>query len=237
MDMSAYIDEVRLKLTGYVLDLELDDSVLERLINSAFREIQRYIDTTRLATILFKPCIDLSKCGVSSVVRVFRTDQLSQAGISSIGSMVDPLYASQWQILMGGTAGFNISDWTANYASWNTVKQIMNTLSTDLLFRFDRHTNYLYINVAYNKPQYITIEYVPRYDDVSQIVSDYWIDLLIRLAVALTKVTLGRIRSRFTQSNALWTQDGETLLQEGNEELTEIRQHLKDNSQLCYPVD
>ena len=31
--------------------------------------------------------------------------------------------------------------------------------------------------------------------------------------------------------------DGETLLAEGNEELTAIREHLRDNSQLVYPVD
>lgn len=78
-----------------------------------------------------------------------------------------------------------------------------NTMSTDLIFRFDRHTKYLYINVGTNTPDYITIEYVPRYDDVDEIASDYWIDKLVQLSVALAKVTLGRIRSRYTQSNAL----------------------------------
>ena len=61
--------------------------------------------------------------------------------------------------------------------------------------------------------------------------------MLIRLAVALTKVTIGRIRTRFTQSNALWTQDGELILEEGNTELAELRQHLMENSQLVYPID
>lgn len=51
--------------------------------------------------------------------------------------------------------------------------QVRNTTSTDLIFRFDRHTCKLYVNVAYDKPQYITIEYVPRYNDVSQIASDF----------------------------------------------------------------
>lgn len=234
--MSAYCDEVRLKLTGDILDLDLDDNALQKLINSAFREIQRYIDTTRLATIMFKPCIDLSECGVAAVTSVFRADTLSWDSMQA-GSQVDPLYASQWQLLMGNTAGYNMSNWIYNYAAWNTVKQITNTLSTDLAFRFDRHTNKLYINAAYNKPQYITIEYIPRYDDVSQIVSDYWIDLLVRLAVALTKVTVGRVRSRYTQSNALWTQDGETLVSEGNAELEEIRTHLRDNNMLILPID
>ena len=51
MNMQAYKDEIILKLTGCVLESELDDPTLERIINSAFREIQRYIDTTKLATI------------------------------------------------------------------------------------------------------------------------------------------------------------------------------------------
>ena len=34
----------------------------------------------------------------------------------------------------------------------------------------------------------------------------------------MTKIVLGRIRTRFTQSNPLWTQDGEKLLEEGNSE-------------------
>ena len=115
--------------------------------------------------------------------------------------------------------------------------QMRNTMSTDLTFRFDKHTNFLYINCAFDKPSMITIEYVPRYDNVEEIVSDYWIDKLVLLATALTKVTLGRIRSRYTQSNALWSQDGEALLSEGNEELAALREQMRLGSQLCYPID
>jgi hypothetical protein len=95
----------------------------------------------------------------------------------------------------------------------------------------------LYINISSNYPKDITIEYVPRYNDVSEITSDFWIDMLIRLTVALTKVTVGRVRSKFTQSNALWTLDGPTLLEEGNAELTALREELKASTQLCYPID
>lgn len=239
MDIQAYRDEIRLKLTGRLLDLELDDSTLDSVINSAFREIQRYIDTTRLATIQYSPCIDLSKCGVNAVVAVYRSQgYLSPSADASDGiSGIDPMYAMQWQILAGlGTGMFN-NYALSNYAAWNTSLQIKNTISTDLAFKYDRHSDKLYINCAFDQPQYITIEYVPRYNDVSEIVSDYWIDMIIRLAVALTKTILGRIRSRFTQSNALWTQDGETLLAEGNEELTTLREYLAANTALMYPID
>ena len=112
-----------------------------------------------------------------------------------------------------------------------------NTLSTDLAFRYDKSSNQLYINVSSGTPDTITIEYVPRYDDISEIVSDYWIDVIVRMSVALAKITLGRIRSRFTQSNALWTMDGDKLLEEGNAELSDLREKLLASTQLCYPID
>ena len=60
MDMQSYIDEMKLKLGGSVLDLELSDEDFQKIVETAFREIQRYIDSTRFATIPYEACIDLS---------------------------------------------------------------------------------------------------------------------------------------------------------------------------------
>lgn len=57
------------------------------------------------------------------------------------------------------------------------------------------------------------------------------------MSTALTKIVLGRIRTRFSQSNALWAQDGEKLLDEGNTELKELREILRSNSNLIYGID
>ena len=119
----------------------------------------------------------------------------------------------------------------------HTLQQIRNTTSSDLAFRYDKSSNKLYINIATSKPESITIEYIPIYKDVSEIVSDYWIDIIVRLATAIAKVALGRIRTRYTQSNALWTQDGQQMLDEGNNELNDIREKLQASTQLCYPID
>ena len=55
--------------------------------------------------------------------------------------------------------------------------------------------------------------------------------------MALTKITLGRIRSFATQSNALWQLDGQTLLAEGTQEAQDIRTHLVENMNFIYPID
>ena len=134
---------------------------------------------------------------------------------------------------------YNITqDYTLNYTSWNTLQQIRNTASTDLSFYYDKSAEKLYINsVQLNNNTPITVEYVPRFENVEEITSDYWIDVIMKLSVALTKVILGRVRSKYTQNNALWTLDGSTLLQEGNAELAAIREQLRVHSQLFYPID
>ena len=57
------------------------------------------------------------------------------------------------------------------------------------------------------------------------------------MATAMTKIILGRIRTRFSQSNALWGMDGDKLLEEGNTDLKELREVLRANSNLIYGID
>jgi hypothetical protein len=104
-------------------------------------------------------------------------------------------------------------------------------------FREDRHNKKLYISKANSSPNMVTIEYIPKLTSVEDIKSDYWIDILIKYCVALTKVVLGRIRTRFSQSNALWTQDGDKILEEGNTELKELREILRVNSNMNFLID
>lgn len=246
MEKEAFRDEIKLRLTGNILELELDDATIDKLINASLREVQRYICSTRFITVPYKKCIDLNKKSdtnnvqikVSSVARIYRSTTYGSSDSSdSLLTPTDPLYAAQWQLVSGVGNLQNFQDYAYNYAAWNTVLQIQNTTSTDLAFIYDKATNMLYINVSSDIPSGITIEYIPRYDDVSEIESDYWIDITIRLAIALAKITVGRIRTRYTQSNALWTQDGQMLLDEGNTELNELRQTMLANSQLVYPID
>lgn len=239
-------DEIKLKLTGDLLEFELEDDTLDKVIQSAIRELQRYITTTRLLTIPFQPCIDLSNTedengdpiDVNYVVMIYRTDDLGGTTSNTTEvSSYDPMQVAQWQLLSGMGNLTYFQDAVYNYSSWVTLQQLRNTTSTDLAFKFDKVTKKLYINVSTGTPKSITIEYIPVIKSVEDINSEYWEDILVRLSLALTKVTVGRIRSRYTQSNALWQGDGETILQEGQEELKELRQALLDNSELYFPID
>lgn len=239
MKLEEYINNLKLELTGGVLNLEINDSIIASVLQKELREVQKFIDTTTLMTIPFSRCIDLSGSNVGTVTFIYRAE--GYYSTASDGSNVfDPLYVQQWQFLTsGGASMYNLNDWSLNFASWNTMLQIRNTISTDLSFYQDVNNgkNNLYINCTNDSPDLITIEYIPIYKDVSEITDPYWQDVLFKLSLGMLKVILGRIRSRYTQTNALWTQDGETLLSEGTEELRQLREQLEINNQITYPID
>lgn len=239
MVLDDLLSEIKLELTGYILDLEIEDETLVQVVKKALRELERFWDETTMVTVPFSSCIDTTGLEeqVSSIVKIYRTEGLGDAEGNNISVMSDPLYMSQFALFSNGGTMYNLTDYIMNYASWITVYKIKNTMSTDLSFKEDRHNHKLYINCAMGAPSRITIEYIPKLKSVEDIKSDYWIDILVKLCVALTKVVLGRIRSRFTQSGALWAQDGERILDEGNNELKELREILRTNSNLIYGID
>jgi len=238
MTIQECIEEIKLELTGGVLNLEIPDDTIRKVVEKSLRELQRYIDETRFVTVPFSKCIDLEGFNSSAIVSVFRTQGYTgdqNEGITT--SEVDPMYAQMWMSFANGSTMYNLNDYVMNYLSYNTLLQMRNTTSTDLSFREDKIGHKLYINTAFDTPVKITIEYIPKFWNVEDIKDDYWIDLLIRLSVAQTKLILGRIRTRFKQSSALYTDDGDTILAEGTQELENIRTMLAENAQLNYPID
>lgn len=249
MRLADYVNEIKLELTGGVLELEITDDVIASLVNKAFREIQRYIDIPKLVTVPFASCIDLGpwvddkgvqhegfKC--SSIVRVYRTVGYNGNNeVTNNQNINDPMYMQQWMIYSNGGSMYNLDNYVMNFAAYNTMLQMRNTISTDMSWKEDKEGKKLYINSAYDVPKMVTIEYIPIYQSVEEVEDDYWTDQIAKLSMALVKITLGRIRSFSTQTNALWALDGDTLLAEGNAEAQAIRQGLVDNMNFMYPID
>lgn len=241
MDLDSIIEEIKFEVAGAgVLDLEITDEEIKLAIKKALRELERFWDETTMVTVPFASCIDLTNSALDlkeraiAIVGVYRTDAYGDYGGTGLA---DPMFAQQWMIFSNGGTMYNLNDYVLNYAAWETLLKIKNTMSTDLSFKEDKHNNKLYINHYLDTPSRITIEYVPKLTNVEQIKDEYWIDVLIRLSTALTKIALGRIRTRFTQGNALWNQDGDKMLEEGLTEYKELRETLRTNSQIIYPLD
>ena len=240
MTKNDIVEEIRLELTGQVLEMELDDSTLDLTISKALRELQRYWDETTLVTIPYASCINYAGTPLeesSSIVRIYRTVGVGNSEDAGNSVTMDPMYAQQWMVFSNAGTMYNLQDYVMNYAAWNTLSQVRNTISTDLAFREDKHACKLYINNNISSPGSITVEYIPKLRSVEDIKSDYWKDVLVRMSLDFAKIQIGRIRTKFTQSNALWTLDGDKLLEEGNTDLKELREILRANSNMVYPID
>jgi len=246
MTKEEYVSAIKLELTGGILDIEISDDKLGEIVDRVLKEIQRFIDSTEMLTIPYASCIDFKDVKVdgrpikvSSIFHVYRVEGYTGDTAAGGGGqgIIDPMYVQTWMAFTNGGTMYNLNDYLLNYLSYNTLLQIRNTTSTDMAFLQDHQANKLYINGGFDKPTMVTIAYVPVFTDVDQVKSDYWIDIILRMSVAMTKQILGRIRTRYVQSNPLWTQDGATLLEEGNKELTDIREKLATNSQIILPRD
>lgn len=240
MEMSYYVDNIKLMTTGDLLKIEIPDETIEKAINMALQELNRYYNVSQFVAIGRNgSCVDLAKVEednkveINYVANVFRTNALSSTNDNTTSS-VDPVYASYWT----QTGSYYMStNKMYDYVAYNIMNQLQNTSSTDLRFTEDQVNKKLYVNLASNESTDLTIEFVPVLKTVEQVSGNYWIDILNRLGLAYLKIILGRIRTRYTQSNALWTQDGDNLLNEGKEELNALRERLQQKANVTYPMD
>lgn len=168
--------EIALELTGQVLEMELDDSTIDLTIDRALRELQRYWDEQTFVTIPFASCIDYAGTPLedsSSIVGVYRTVGVGNSDDAGNSLTMDPMYAQQWMVFSNAGTMYNLQDYVMNYAAWNTLTQIRNTMSTDLSFTEDKHAKKLYINNNISSPGKITVAYIPKLYKVDDIQSDY----------------------------------------------------------------
>lgn len=240
MTKDDIIEEVKLSLTGNVLELEVEDKTFDLIIKKALRELQRYWDETTIINIPFASCIDYSDTPLADcqeIVRIYRTVGIGNSEDAYNSVTMDPLYAQQWLIFSNAGTMYNLSDYILNYGAWSTLTQIRNTISTDMAFRVDKQKHRLYINNNMSNPGTVAVEYIPKLQYVEDIKSEYWQDILVRLTTAITKQILGRIRTKFKNSNSLWQIDGDTILAEGNSEYSELITKLTENSNLQMWID
>ena len=237
MTLKECIEDIKLELTGGVLHLEITDDTIADCIKRALKEVNRYIDTTKIITVPYTPVIDLTGFKHNAVINVFRTQGFTGDTMSGGLMYADPMQAQMWMAFSNGNTMYNLQDYVLNYLSYNTLLQMRNTMSTDMAFREDKSENKLYVNANRDDPVTITIEYIPLYEEVEDLDDPYWEDVVRKMSVALTKIVLGRIRTKYTQSNALWALDGEKLLEEGTTDYRDLQEKLRLSDQLSIPVD
>jgi len=209
-----------------VVSVEVEQ-LIEGLIDAAFQEIKSYITVTEMDTVHFQEKMNLTELlgrPVSAVVALYRSKRPINLNDP------DQLLFSGVGIMRGGSERLYL-----RYAKDFIIRQLKSTFSKDLDFRYQKP--YLYVHQNVPKSPTITIEYIPEYENLEDVDEPFWQNMIRRMALGLTKETLGRARGKYRVSNAPYELDADTLLQEGREEIDRIREKLEENSDLWFPVD
>ena len=116
MKLEDILSEIKLELTGYVLDMEINDETLVSVVKKGLRELERFWDETTMITVPYASCIDLEgeffKEQVSSIVKIYRTEGVGDAeGLSVVN---DPIQMAQFAIFSNGGTMYNLNDYVLN---------------------------------------------------------------------------------------------------------------------------
>ena len=241
MEEIDLLDATKLQLFGDVLESEITDDTFKKIIDMSIKELNAYYNETEFMTIAASSCIDLEPYPeIYTVVNVYNPNATTSpiSSVSTLGSttVIDPASIAQMQMYNFGSTAY-ANNWMYSLGAYTTTQRIQNTMSTDLNFRESKKDRKLYINFSSTVPGSITLEYIPRLHDTSDVESEFWQDVLRKLVLAHSKIALGRIRTRYTQSNALWTSDGPGILEEGRTELNELRERMRVSNDYLLPVD
>lgn len=226
MTTEQYVNDILFQLGYPVVEVEIKD-YLPKIVDMAFREIQHYISDTYTVTVNYSEKMHLEPPDykIDSVVYVMRaSSQMTDADLQDV--MYQMMSSSSLQ-----------TSTLTNYSVALLTQQCKNTIATDLDFHWDKGNRDLYVYANYPKPTRVTIVYIPEYKIIDDIREPFWENLLKRLALALSKQMLGRIRSKYKSNSATYELDGDTLLAEAQQELSEIRQFLDENNDLLLPID
>lgn len=226
MTMQEYVEQLSFML-GLPANKNVEQLQFEQAVLIAFRELKRYMKTPVDKTVPYATRIDLGAVGIvtKKVLYVQAAEPKIGLTMSSIdsGNVFQVAAAVNTYSSIGQSSILNIDPIMTNMA----MAQVRNTLSTDFQWKHDVLNNCIYCTHRDPRPSQVTVRYVPDYQDVSEIVSDTWINYLLRLSEAYMKKSLGRARSKYTIEGSNVTLDGEILLQEANADLEAIRQELE----------
>ena len=231
---SEYKTHILNMLGGSVVDIELEDDI-GKFIDLALFKVQPYINSTKFMTLPLQPVIDLKNKGVYSVTTVYSGAIPVNTGVSSSLTDGSLLFGTSYANAFDPMIGIGSVDSIAISLLTNQVITTATGSSTEIDFIYkDRK---LYVNQVNLSATEITIEYVPMYEFVDDVTDPYWCHYILNIAIALTKIALGRARGKYRISNLSYEMDSDTLISEGNTELETLMNELRESNDTFYILD
>ena len=177
----------------------------------------------------FNNAFDYDVLDYRRVVNVVDFEEGSTTGINTLFTLEQTLAQQTYFSYALGNYGFDL-------LSWYSLKEFIDTreklLATRRDFRFDPRTQYLTMYPQPSKSRFYGVIscYVER--PIRDLIKEQWV---YQYALALSKITIGRVRSKFTGVTLLGGGSlNYDLLQEGITEKSELEKRLLEGASPGY---
>lgn len=227
-------DYIKMELGAPIVDVELSDDVILKLIERALRLMSRYnLVTLWYTTTLSNKQVDLSQLPhhVSYVRDVLKSKGDALSNTTAMTSMFG--FPAGLKVMSSSFDGRRtVSDITSAFNESVLMQRNLASYKDQLTFDFDRFNNVLYIDTGLVGEYNITIEYIPvlEVQDLYLLRSNQdAMDILMKYATGYAMVSLGRARGKYSTSNYSWSLSADELLSTGKQMITDAENYLNHN--------
>lgn len=221
MERLQLINTIKYSLGYPTVNLEINDEVIESFIDSSVLLLSGYVEVTRYEEFPASEYIPFDKGVVISV---------TSSDSSGIGSSSSYENIDETQIrVIRNPCGLSFS--SKDYIISKALSAQQNLIFKKSYRQIDKGL-YLY-NYTLGK---VLVEYVPN-EIVYEDLDPSWQFWVSSYTTALSKIALGRIRGKYRAGSGPFELDGETLLQEGNEEKQRLEEDLYERGHGLFIVD
>lgn len=241
---SEYITYIKRMLGSIISDndnnsLEFLDEDLHDYVNIAFSEVKPYINVKARATLPFinDTAIDLKKFNlkVKTITKVRRGSAQGYLNSPAMNfeNTTDGTYPDINLFSLGYTGGYYAYGYNINIDPWSTEKLMIkgiNETSEDGHYIFDYERQLLFVHFNPKIPNSVTIDFTPEFNTIEDVYDDYWVMLLQKYALGVTKKALSQYRGKYSRvDGAPFELDYNRLQREGEEELNKLNEILEEN--------
>jgi len=181
---------------------------------------------------------DYDLASYRKVIDVFSVEQGESAGINTLFTLEQAFAQQMYSTIMLGNAGFDIVTWHI-LKTW--IKDRRKVLGLIPYFRFDARTQYLKVipepgaSSSWNNPVYYGCIgcYVEK--PIKDLIRERWVH---RYALALSKIIIGHIRTKFGSTVMLGggTINGADLMRQGELEKDQLEKELMTSYGEVSPI-
>lgn len=225
MTTQEAIQDILMEFGGGLIEMEIEP-ILTQTIEKALRLAKSYMKETRTKTYKWAPVIDVSEDRIRQVKRIFS----GNTGNSIMGSanINDPnrndIFTVSSFVGVGDIGG--MGHFAQNFSRISQKQKMLNTLGSDIDYKYIYAEKKLY-PISNRPPSTFTIFYVLDYYSIEDVEDMEWQNLIVRLATAIAKRTLGSIRTNYKEENALYSDNGENYAEDGKEEYNAVMEEMK----------